>query len=753
MFKKILYPTALQKWYNVNSKSVRKGKNHMNKKRISRLFLLCALLLMPALLVPALAANGQTTPVVYVRDGGTGDGSSAETPLGSLSAAYTALGDAGGTIVIVEKLTLTDHFVEPEHTGTVTVTQAYGDTAYRNETNHGLKVSNHRYFLNGPTEFEHITFRGTGLTGNNFLLFIAQFNPITMGEGIRCEEFGDYSVIARGVSILGGTQNGAEKYASLTDDLDTHITIHSGKFLVVAFSRQVNAQYSGMAHINIYGGTLHNLYLGAANAGQGGDVDLRIHGGEFLGSWISAGSTACYITGDLTVTVNGGDFSNLINADGTVTDGTSSIDLSALADSSALQSKLTGFDTIITQAGTTSNLKPEAVFESGTFTASNGVTIPYRYYLPQDYQTTEKTYPVFLYMHGNGSRGQDNVTQLTTNGAALNTAVLNSEYECIMLAPQCPSASQWVTDYPGSAAFAEQLAAGARQNSAYLDAALELLNHFITTYRADVSRIYVTGSSNGGGATWSMTAWYPEVFAAAVPLAGTGSTGGEAAIASRYTTVPIWTFHGDADTTLSVEGTRKLAAAIKAAGGENITYTEIAGGTHNIWKEAATTDGLVDWIFAQTNEDFKNTLPAGNTTALTTPENLTWNERVAVWSDVPGAVGYKITVYCGETVEVETTVTDNEYAVDFVPLKAGTYAFTVEALSEKQSLNSPVSEKSASYIYNGIRYTDVNNDGKIDLLDALYVLRLCVNEPSDRVNAQDALYILEHILGIRDITK
>lgn len=197
-----------------------------------------------------------------------------------------------------------------------------------------------------------------------------------------------------------------------------------------------------------------------------------------------------------------------------------------------LQSKLADFDTIITQSGTTSNLKPEAVFETGSFTASNGATIPYRYYLPEDYETSGKTYPVFLYMHGNGSRGSDNATQLTTNGAALNTAVLNSKYDCIMIAPQCPSASQWVTNYPGGTGFAGELAAGARQNSQYLDAAIELLNYFITTYRADTSRIYVTGSSNGGGAAWSMTAWYPEVFAAAVPLAGTGDTGAAAAIAS-----------------------------------------------------------------------------------------------------------------------------------------------------------------------------------------------------------------------------
>ena len=580
----------------------------MRTKHFSRKLLLSAMILLAVLfLLPAAAEDAAA--VVYVTDGGTGNGATPEAPLGSLSAAYTALGDAGGTIVIMEKLTLTAHFTEPAHTGAVTVTQEHGGVSYRQTDDHGLKVTNYRYFLNGPTTFEHITFRGSGQTGNTFLLFVAQFNPITMGEGIHCEDFGDFSVIARGVSILGGVQSGGDKANTVTDDLDTHITIRSGKFIIAAFSRQVSTQYTGMAHIHIYGGQLYNLYLGSANAGKGGDVDLRIEGGEFSGLWMATSGTACNLTGDLTITITGGDFSKLTGADGTVSDGTSSIDLSAFADASVLQSKLADFDTIITQSGTTSNLKPEAVFETGSFTASNGATIPYRYYLPEDYETSGKTYPVFLYMHGNGSRGSDNATQLTTNGAALNTAVLNSKYDCIMIAPQCPSASQWVTNYPGGTGFAGELAAGARQNSQYLDAAIELLNYFITTYRADTSRIYVTGSSNGGGAAWSMTAWYPEVFAAAVPLAGTGDTGAAAAIASRYTQVPIWTFHGDADTTLSVEGTRKLVEAIQAAGGEKIIYTEIAGGTHNIWKEAAATEGLIDWIFAQTNEHFQNTLP------------------------------------------------------------------------------------------------------------------------------------------------
>ncbi|MBQ7171550.1 MAG: hypothetical protein IJR89_04660 [Clostridia bacterium] len=247
-------------------------------------------------------------------------------------------------------------------------------------------------------------------------------------------------------------------------------------------------------------------------------------------------------------------------------------------------------------------IKPDDVFLSGSYTASNGCTIPYRYYLPEGYDGT-KRYPLFLNMHGNGSRGSDNHKQLTFVGAVLNTAVFQSGYECIMLAPQCPSSSAWVPDtgYPGSRGFLT------REMSPYLAAAKELLDKFLAEYAVDLDRVYVSGSSNGGAASWELCYRFPDLFAAAVPMAGVrpfrdgeAYEDASAEIAGVLAGIPIWTFHGTADTTLPVEGTRNLVNAIKAAGGEKILYTEYPGATHGtIWALAAKTAGVVDWIFAQ----------------------------------------------------------------------------------------------------------------------------------------------------------
>ena len=582
----------------------------MKKHFLPALLLLCAVLTLSA------AAAG----TVYVTDGGTGRGASAASPLGDLAAAYTALGEDGGTIVIVEKYTLSA-FVEPDHSGEVTVTQETDGKSYRTEADSGVYFNSMRYILNGPTTFANITFRGKGadIKKNNGALLVAQFHPVKMGAGVECLDFGAYTDIASSFSIIGGTQAGADKWNTLTDDLDAHITVESGEFAIVAFSRQIDKLYTGMAHVELSGGTFHHIYLGAVNKGRGGDTDINVTGGNFVGDFTAGASSK--VAGSITVTLKGGDFSLLKSTDGGC--GTKSrIDLAALPAEavSALRSKLAGFTEIVTEAGTTTSKAADDVFLAGRFTASDGTTIPYRYYLPEGYATSGKTYPVFLYLHGNGSRGSDNKTQLTTNGAALNTAVLNSGYECIMLAPQCPAhPAEWIdrNAYPGSDAFAADIADGKLETRVYLNAATELLNSFITNadYHADTSRIYVTGSSNGGGATWALAALYPDVFAAAIPMCGTGNSlspvtkAGANALVKSYLDMPIWTFHGDADTTLSIEGTRGIVDAVKAAGGTKINFTVIPNGSHNIVGEAAGTAGLVDWIFAQTNDRFKNTLP------------------------------------------------------------------------------------------------------------------------------------------------
>lgn len=581
---------------------------------MKKTFLLSCLLLCVCLALGAAAA--ETT--VYVADGGSGDGLTAAAPLGDLTAAYNALGADGGEIVIVGKYTLDANFTEPAHTGVVTLTQEVGGTSYRTADGSGLIGGGKRFILSGPTTFRNFTLRSTG---GEFMLLVARFHPIVFDIGIECRGFGDFSYVHKGVAILGGAQYGADGVA--TDDLDTHITVKSGEVVLVGFSRQVKKAYTGMAHIDISGGTVHNIYFGAVNGGSGGDADLNITGGTFVGNWLAT-SMASVVNGNCTVKITGGDFEGFGTADFAVTGSshTSTVDISALpADVIAsLTPKFSNYTTLVTDSGSLTTKVANEVFLSGSFTDSKGTTIPYRYYLPEGYATSGETYPVFLYMHGNGSRGTDNAKQISATGTELNTAVFRSDYDCIMIAPQCPATDMWIARdaYPGSDKFAADIADGTLER-AYLNAAMELLGCFIEDNRdvIDTSRIYLSGASNGAGAAWAMAALHPHTFAAVVPMAGTGqpqgpvTEAGADAIAARYLGTPIWTFHGDADPTLLIAGTDALVAAIRKAGGTGIKYTVIEGGKHNIWPTVAKMPEVIDWVFAQKNTQFENTmLPA-----------------------------------------------------------------------------------------------------------------------------------------------
>ena len=67
-----------------------------------------------------------------------------------------------------------------------------------------------------------------------------------------------------------------------------------------------------------------------------------------------------------------------------------------------------------------------------------------------------------------------------------------------------------------------------------------------------------------------------------------------ATLAKRVAHLPIWTVHGDADPTVSVEESRRMFTALKGLGA-NAQYTEFPGVKHNAWNPAYDrADLLVD---------------------------------------------------------------------------------------------------------------------------------------------------------------
>ena len=228
-----------------------------------------------------------------------------------------------------------------------------------------------------------------------------------------------------------------------------------------------------------------------------------------------------------------------------------------------------------------------------TYVAEDGTSLPYTLYLPKNYDPG-KSYPLVLFFHGADMRGNDNLAQLGNRGAMsrLLTDEEREAHPCFILAPQCASGQKWVNvpSWQNTLYNRSEIA-----DSPYMTATEELLDKIAASYSVDEGRLYVTGFSMGGYATWDIISRNPEKFAAAIPICG----GLDPTLITGLTNLPIWTFHGDADTVVPPSGTIKANEILSPYG--LFEYTEYAGVTHVAWFTAYREAALTDWLFSKVN--------------------------------------------------------------------------------------------------------------------------------------------------------
>lgn len=217
-----------------------------------------------------------------------------------------------------------------------------------------------------------------------------------------------------------------------------------------------------------------------------------------------------------------------------------------------------------------------------------GLELPYRLLMPKEYDSNKK-YPLVVFLHGAGERGNDNTRQLVHGMNDFASDEVMAKYPTIVIAPQCPDGKRWVeVEWTlDSHTMPEKPSEPLAATFALIDALQERLS-------IDPARIYITGLSMGGYGVWDALQRKPELFAAAVPICA----GGDPAHAAKMKDVPIWAFHGDQDTTVKPKRSREMIDAIKAAGGEP-KYTEYKGVAHDSWTRTYADPAMYEWLFAQ----------------------------------------------------------------------------------------------------------------------------------------------------------
>jgi predicted peptidase len=229
--------------------------------------------------------------------------------------------------------------------------------------------------------------------------------------------------------------------------------------------------------------------------------------------------------------------------------------------------------------------------------ALQGATYKYQVFVPDDWTPHEK-WPVILFLHGSGERGDDGMDQ---TDVGIGTAIRSDRghFHAVVVMPQCRKNSWW-TEPPMD------------------DLAMAALQAATKEFHGDSQRTYLTGISMGGYGSWHLAEKYPDKFAAMVVICG-GIHPPEATLknhpelvkfsppdgpkaysdaAAKVGKMPVWIFHGGDDNIVPVAESQRMADAMKAVGAE-VHYTEYPGVKHVSWDKAYDEPKLYPWLYSK----------------------------------------------------------------------------------------------------------------------------------------------------------
>lgn len=213
-------------------------------------------------------------------------------------------------------------------------------------------------------------------------------------------------------------------------------------------------------------------------------------------------------------------------------------------------------------------------------------TLPYQFRISSGMDTTKK-YPLILWLHGKGERGNDNVKQTTLIKKWLPDSLEKTNYKSFLLAPQCSEDRMWSTYDKLAKEITFDTITPEIQKSIML-----LIDELSSKYPIDTNKIYIMGISMGGFGVFDMITRYPNRFAAAIPICG----GADPKQKENLVKTPIWAFHGEKDVLVDKRHTKVPMELINDSTHILTTYPTTG---HDAWNHAFKEKELLRWMFKQ----------------------------------------------------------------------------------------------------------------------------------------------------------
>jgi predicted peptidase len=259
----------------------------------------------------------------------------------------------------------------------------------------------------------------------------------------------------------------------------------------------------------------------------------------------------------------------------------------------------------------------------------------YFLYLPNEYEeTSSRDWPVLIYLHGDGERGngKEDLDYLLGYGPLYEAWIQKRDLPFIIIAPQNHMFGRDGEDGPDYIrnrtrdAIPQRLDEGVPAHNIDMPAlqlygpmrgampaespspdqfltttgwrrtdpdVISILDSVLLKYHADKDRVYMSGASLGGFGAWYYASEYPEKFAAILPVVGYPSV--EQAEAVAQAGIPVWVFSGGRDPAVPTDyffaGMNRMDEL-----GAIMRFTTEQDMFHDVWNRVYAGEDVYNWL-------------------------------------------------------------------------------------------------------------------------------------------------------------
>lgn len=186
--------------------------------------------------------------------------------------------------------------------------------------------------------------------------------------------------------------------------------------------------------------------------------------------------------------------------------------------------------------------------------------------------STRDKKPLIVFISGDGEKGTD-IKKVKINGPLkyLKSHVLDA----YVLAPQCKEDENWD-----------------------IESIYQLILKVQKEHNIDSSRIYVTGLSSGGWATWNLALSHPDLFAAIVPISGFVDLI-QLEDACKIAHIPTRIYHGLLDDVVKTDYAVTIYKELKKCNAKDVKLTIFDDAGHDSWTRVYDNPEIYDWMLKQ----------------------------------------------------------------------------------------------------------------------------------------------------------